>query len=71
MSLTVLPSTLFDRDEAPDERTMKKLTNAGVTTSSGLIDSGAVDSDYISTSLYTKPYAGIPNLLRSENSLPL
>ena len=54
MSSTILSSNLIDRKEAIDMRTLRKLIRAGMTTNSGIIDSGAIDSDYISTTLFDR-----------------
>ena len=52
MSLTILPLNLPDRQEEERIGTRRRRSKNGVLTSSGLIDSGAIDSDYISLTLF-------------------
>ena len=52
MSLTILPLGLPDRQEEERIGTRRRRSKNGVLTSSGLIDSGAIDSDYISLTLF-------------------
>ena len=65
LSLTVLSCHLNDRKEAVDAATTRKLTRTGVTTDSVLIDSGAVDSDYISSSLFDRISAKLGNTIHT------
>ena len=52
MSLTILPLDLLDRQEGERIGTRRRRSKNGVLTSSGLIDSGEIDSDYISLNLF-------------------
>ena len=52
MPLTVLPLNLLDRKEEERIGARRRRSKDGVLTSSGLIDSGAIDSDYISLTLF-------------------
>ena len=52
MSLTILPPDLLDRKEEERIGTRRRRKGDGVVTNSGLIDSGAIDSDYISLILF-------------------